>query len=456
MARGRAAGGRHAGAGLGAAILLTGLSPLAAATGFFLNQQSVQGLGRADAGNAVAATDASTVYYNPAGLPLLWQNADARGSDTLFALGAQGIFPTANHSNAGSTAKTFATGGAPVAYTGNNVSDPTDPVAVPNFFAAHRLGGGDGYLGLGVTSPFGLSANYGNAWFGRYDSTEVSLRTVNVALVGAWRLTPSFSIGGGLDAQYARAKLAQAIPNPLTAGGPSAATDGRVENKGTAWTPGFNIGFLWQADEATRLGLHYRSEVRHKLGGTVVTSGLTGALAAGNGAVGAGTTLKLPAVVTAGASRRIGGKLTLYGEVDWYGWGVLNELRVHFDNGTPDAVRVDNYRNTFAYAVGAEYAHSPALTLRGGVQFDFTLTVQATRDTTFPDANRLVFAAGASVELAKRTYLDLAGNYVKFRTVAIGVTHTFFDGTALASSATINDIATPHINTFSAQLRYAF
>ena len=100
MARGSAAGGRHAGARLGAAILLTGLSPLAAATGFFLNQQSVQGLGRADAGNAVAATDASTVYYNPAGLPLLWQNADARGSDTLFALGAQGIFPTANHSNA--------------------------------------------------------------------------------------------------------------------------------------------------------------------------------------------------------------------------------------------------------------------------------------------------------------------------------------------------------------------
>ena len=54
-----------------AAAAMVLLSAPALATGFFLNQQSVQGLGRTDAGNAVAANDPSTVYYNPAGMALL-------------------------------------------------------------------------------------------------------------------------------------------------------------------------------------------------------------------------------------------------------------------------------------------------------------------------------------------------------------------------------------------------
>ena len=41
-------------------------------------------------------------------------------------------------------------------------------------------------------------------------------------------------------------------------------------------------------------------------------------------------------------------------------------------------------------------------------------------------------------------------------TAEIGITRTFFDGTALASSATVNDSVSPKIQTFSAQLRYAF
>jgi long-chain fatty acid transport protein len=239
-------------------------------------------------------------------------------------------------------------------------------------------------------------------------------------------------------------------------GGPTAATDARGETSGSTWTPGFNVGVMFQPDEATRFGLHYRSQMRHKIGGTAVTSGLTGPLAFGNGATGASAMLKLPAVVTAGASRRINDKLTLYGEVDWYGWGTLNELRIRFDNGTADAVRPENYRNTFAYALGAEYAQSDVLTLRGGVQLDYTPTVDGFRDTTVPDANRLVFAAGASYRVSKQMFLDFAVNHVKFRTATVSVTRSFFDGTALASSVTVNDVVALRINTLSAQIRYAF
>lgn len=424
------------------------------ATGFYLNQQTVQGLGRTDAGNAVAANDASTVYFNPAGLTALWRSGGVAG-DTQFALGTHLIVPRAQHTNTGSTAATAATGGVQVRYAGPNASDPTDPTVVPNLFMAHRLND-SAFVGFGITSPFGLSAKFDKDWYGRYDAIEVSLRTVNVSAVAAYQLTPTLSIGGGLDAQYAGTKQSSAIPNPLNAGGPTVATDAIGVTAGTTWSPGFNAGFLFEPDAVTRVGLHYRSGVRHKINGLALTSGLTGALAVGNGAVGASSTLKLPAVVTAGVSRRINDKLTLFGEIDWYGWGVLNELRIHFANGTADAVRPANYRNTFAYALGAEYAQSTDLTWRGGVQLDFTPTVDGTRDTTFPDANRLVFAAGASLRFSKQTFFDFAVNHVAFRTAGISVTRNFFAGTAAASTATINSIVEPRINTLSAQLRYSF
>jgi long-chain fatty acid transport protein len=454
MNRGNAKGmGRLHGRAL--VLALCALPQVASATGFFLNQQSVQGLGRTDAGNAVAANDASTIYFNPAGMAWLWRDGAARETDTLFAFGTHLIVPRSDHLNTGSTANTFASGGL-VGYAGLNGSNPTPATPVPNLFIARRLEGDKAFIGLGMTSPFGLSEKFGNEWFGRYDSIETSLRTINVSAVGAYQISPSFAIGGGLDVQYAKSKQVVALPNPLLAGGPTVASDAYSVSTASAVTPGFNIGFMWQADEATRLGLHYRSGMRHKMTGKVATGGLPAALAAGNGVLNASSVLKLPQVVTAGASRVINDKLTLFADIDWYGWGVLNELRVQFENGTADAVRAANYRNTFAYSIGGEYKQSETLTLRGGVQWDFTPTVDGFRDTTFADANRLVFAAGASVRYSKRVYFDFAANHVKFRTATVAVQRTFFPGTAVVSTVNVNDAVTGTINTLSAQIRYAF
>ena len=96
------------------------------------------------------------------------------------------------------------------------------------------------------------------------------------------------------------------------------------------------------------------------------------------------------------------------------------------------------------------------LTLRSGVQLDFTPTVDGFRDTTFPDANWLVFAAGASYQYSKRVYLDFAANHVRFRTATVAVTRTFFPGTSVVSSVNVNDSVTGRLNTLSAQVRYAF
>lgn len=68
------------------------LCPLVAEGGSFsLNEQSVSGLGTAYAGGAAQAGDASTLYFNPAGIVLLDQGE--------LQLGAQVIIPRATFSN---------------------------------------------------------------------------------------------------------------------------------------------------------------------------------------------------------------------------------------------------------------------------------------------------------------------------------------------------------------------
>ena len=52
-------------------LTLGGTSSLAAAAGFALIEQSASGMGNAFAGAAATAEDASTIFYNPAGMSKL-------------------------------------------------------------------------------------------------------------------------------------------------------------------------------------------------------------------------------------------------------------------------------------------------------------------------------------------------------------------------------------------------
>ena len=174
------------------ALSLSLLSAGAWAAGFQLSEQSVVGLGRAHAGAGVAGDDLSSVFYNPAGMVLV-------GGDAL-QFGA-----------------TYAELDAP--FTGQNTtywSVPQTQVGsdngrgpgelVPSFFYVHRL---DERLvaGLGLTVPFGLGARYGNNWFGRDHGISSSIKTLDINPSLAYRVNERWSVGGGVSAQYADAKL---------------------------------------------------------------------------------------------------------------------------------------------------------------------------------------------------------------------------------------------------------
>ncbi len=429
---------------------------LAEATGFSLGEHSVRGLGRVNAGAAAAADDASTIFFNAAGLSQLWKAPERGDTNNLVSVGGYLVVPRSDFSNSGSVAASPGTSGAFVPYFGTNFSDPTDPSPLVNAYYACRLDIPGAYVGFGVTSPFGLTATFNNGWFGRYDTREASLLTVNLGAVAAYEVTPSWAVGVGVDLQYAHAEITTAIPDPLAPGGPTPITDGQSKVSGSAWTPGFNIGLLFTPDSLTRIGLALRSGVDHDLDGSAATSGLTGPLSGGNGTVDVRARLKLPTSISLGVARRVAEDLTVFGQVDWFDWDTFDEIRVVFADGRPDAVLPENYRDTWALSVGTDYATSESLTLRGGIRFDRTPTVDGFRDTTFPDGDRVWFGLGATYRVSRRSSLDFAFNHVVVRQSNVAVTRTFFDATSLATTVRVNAEVDQYFSTIGISYNYAF
>ena len=426
----------------------------AGATGFFVNQQSVRGLGRVDAGNTAAADELGTIFFNPAGLSVLW--SDGAGDNTRVSWGVQVIIPRSTQQNAGSTAATLGTLGLQAPYAGSDSSNPTSATPIPNLYFARRLSE-SASVGVGVNVPFGLGVEFNKDWYGRYDATEASLRTINLSVVAAYRVDDRLSIGGGIDGQYARTTLASAIPNPLMPGGPTAETDGRISTVGHTYTPGFNLGLLYSFDEHNRVGFHYRSGMKHHIHGSAEVSSLTGPLAAFNGETGARADLKLPAIATVGARWRISRDWVVLGEAAWYDWSKFDEVRIRFADGRADGVRPANYRDAYGVAVGAEHRRSGSpLTLRGGLHYDTTPTVDAYRDTTVPDSERLWLGLGATYAPTRHFECDVAINHVFFRQTRIALTRTFFDNTPLASEVRINATVRTVVNTVAIDLRWRF
>lgn len=418
------------------------------ATGFFVEQQSVQGLGRAQAGAAAAATDASTIFFNPAGMTRLnWSEID---------VGTHVLFPAVRFKDRGSTAATPGTLGAAAAYGGNSGGNPGSPTPVPNLYAAIPLWGKELWGGIGVSFPFGLGAKYDSDWFGRYDSIESRLTTIDIAPSIAYRFNPVVSVGAGLDIQYADAKLSSAIPDTLRPGGPTAATDGLFRLKGDGLALGYNVGILLEPTADTRIGIHYRSAIRHELDGTARVSGLSGPLALGNEKQKIKSTINLPDIVSIGVAYEASPKWTLLAGTMWSGWSRFEDIRIEYDDGRPDLIRFENYKDTVAFSLGAEYHVTNSLVGRAGVQYDMSPTRDRERNTSLPDGNRYWIAIGATYAVADRLEFDLSYKHVFFDTGRVNIARSFFDGLPAAGTVIVQGDATTDVDTVSLNARYRF
>src|ERR671933_515754 len=163
------------------ACLLMSLAHEANAAGFALHEQGVSGLGNGYAGAAAVAEDATTVWWNPAGMSRL-----ARGKH--FALAGAYIVPKTEFNNGASVPASLSN----PAFTGSG-GDAGEAKLVPSFFAAMDLGPRWNF-GLGVSVPFGLATKYDANWIGRFQGVESEVKTVNINPAVSFKVSDAISV----------------------------------------------------------------------------------------------------------------------------------------------------------------------------------------------------------------------------------------------------------------------
>src|SRR5439155_517320 len=162
------------------------------AAGFQVNEQSARGLGSAVAGEAAAAEDASTIFFNPAGMTRL--------SGTQFVSSGFVIKPTGKFHNEGSRLNSAVGGGA---LGGQNDGNGGSMALLQTLFISHELLSDRAWIGLGASTPYGLRTSWTPGWVGRYHAIDSELLTANVNSSLPLKLTRWLSIGGGADIDYA-------------------------------------------------------------------------------------------------------------------------------------------------------------------------------------------------------------------------------------------------------------
>jgi len=400
---------------LAAGLTLAGCTHLAHAAGFALIEQNASGLGNAYAGAAAVAQDASTVYFNPAGMTLL--------PDRQVVVAGHLIKPKAEFSGTVSPAVGGGQGG-----------DAGDWALVPNAYVAFLLTP-DVHLGLGLNSPFGLKTEYDPDWTGRYQAIDSEVKTININPSIAYKVSDTLSLGAGVNLQWIEATLTHRQP----LGVPPAPVP-LMEIKGDDYGWGYNLGALWQLTPATRIGLSYRSEVDYTLDGTSSTTApVVGML---NGPVTAEVTL--PDSASLSLFHGLSSTWDLLADVTWTGWSDFDDLPIQ---GTVNKTTVENWENILRYSLGATWHMDDKLSLRGGIAYDEAPVSDVDRTPRIPDGARTWVAVGGQYRLSKQSVIDF------------GYAHLFVNAPGLQSSdngTTLNGEYDSAVDILSAQLTLSF
>lgn len=459
----------RAGTGMAAGAVLSLISAGAHASGFALLEQSASRLGTAFAGTAAAADDASTLFYNPAGLLNLEQ--------AEVSIVASGVLINSEFNDENSLPAFGQT-------LGNSGGDAGDWNAIPSVYFALPVND-DLALGFSFNVPFGLKLEYDDEWIGRYQALKSEIRTYNFSPALAFRLTDHVTLGFGMNYQRVLAELtndvnysavvAEGVGRLVAAGqvppalapsliGANAGLSGGAVVRGddSAW--GFNAGVLFEFSEQTRLGLSYRSPLRYRIEGSVNFSPPTASDPVGQQIIAAASApgqlladtaatlnIELPDIATASFYQRLGSKVELLIDVAWTGWSSVQELRIERANGQPPLVTPELWDDTWRYAAGLAFEVSPALKLRAGIAFDETPVPDATRTPRLPDPEREWVALGARWSPSEAIVMD------------VGYAHLFSDdapldqdGGSVAQYGLLNGHQDSAVDIVSVQFGYRF
>ena len=436
-------------------VLTTLMASNVNAAGFAIAENSASGMGSAFAGAAATAEDASTTYFNPAGLSKL------EGSQIIVA--GHYVAPASSFDNNGSTL-------FPAGSISGSGEDGGNGAFIPNFYYATKLND-QWAFGLGITAPFGQSTEYTDAWVGRYHATKSEIVTLNINPSASFKVNDKLSVGFGVSVQYFEATLANQLDSTLicvdvTGGGPcggagltavgDVATDSSVSLNADDWSLGWNIGLLYDINNETRLGMAYRSSVKHALAGTADFT-RSPELDAALGAIpvfidtGAATGINLPETLSLSLQHAFNPKWTMLADVTWTRWSRFDQLVIDFSNPLqPSSIIPENWEDSLRYSLGVNYQADSKWIYRAGLALDETpIATAEDRTARLADNDRFWVSFGFGYKMSEDSSID------------VGYSHLFFDDTPINNTDasfghTLTGTYDISVDIFSAQYTWKF
>ncbi|MFI5372073.1 MAG: OmpP1/FadL family transporter, partial [Candidatus Eisenbacteria bacterium] len=379
------------------------LPALARASGYQIYEQGAAVLGMAGAGTA-SVHDPSALFFNPAAITRL--------PGQQLMIGGHMVSPVVS----------FA--GTP-AYPGYGVTEEMTRQSfyIPNFYYTYNTGRKLAF-GAALDAPYGLGIEWKDpeTFTGRYIVTKGDLRTLNASATVAYALTPHWSFAAGFDALWANVSLHNIQTAVLPGGSGGTANVANVELS-TDYTPGYtwNAGLDASPNDQWRFGLHYRhfavvsvdkgkatfQQIPYSSGNPSYDNPFNAAVAAGlppDQTV--KTTLRMPAILSAGVAYSPKPDWTLEGDFNVIRWSIFTDIPLEFQS-TPSANRtiVENYKDVVQFRVGAEN-RLKSFTYRFGYYFDQGAAPPSSVTPLLPESDRHAGAFGIGLPIAKNWWLD--------------------------------------------------
>lgn len=427
----------------------------ALAGGFALNEQSASAMGTANAGSAANPENATTVFFNPAGMSQL--------SGTNISFGAA-VLDINAEAKKGTTSATD-TVGAPV--DGNNGGDIADPAVLPNFYLTHEINDNVD-VGFGLHAPYGLKADYDDDFVGRYFADKTELTAIALSPSIAVNDGNGFSMGFGVNILYAEGRLSKFQEY---SGVSSSIPQGYIDIEGNDVAATFTFGMLYELTDSTQIGLSGQTGTELKLKGDATLTNFPQASASGLSLVTARekatVPLKIPESLTFGIRHQLTDSVTLLAGATWAKWSRFEALDVESreDNGTISAVGgpkygdedlighvSENWKDTWQANVGAIWQATPAWAFKAGYAYDESPVNENYRTARIPSNDRHWLTLGSQWKDAPSGWtVDVAAGVLIFDDVDVNEQEYTVDDEPAAGMASYS--GTYELDAWSAALQ---
>ncbi|TQQ19111.1 outer membrane protein transport protein [Vibrio cholerae] len=417
---------------------LASVSTFTQAAGFQLAEYSATGLGRAYAGEAAMADNASAQWRNPAMLTYLEGTQVSAGA--IYVNPNVDVEGTVNHAQLGKT------------HASSN--DFAHDAVIPNFYLSHQLNE-QMALGFALGTNYGMETDLGTEFAASHFGNQASVISKEANLNIAYQILPQLSIGGGVryvmgEGHFgATAPAKNLIRHPVTNNVmtlPKGTTLKYMEGEDNSW--GWQVGSAWQINQNNRVGFAYKSEV------VMDFEGHAEGVSYGSYKPGM-MSVTLPATAELASFHQLNDQWAIHASINWTDWSSFKELTAVFPEKS-DLIKSENWEDNYRFALGTTYQYDAKLALRAGVAYDTSAVDDKNRTATIPETDRTWVSVGGSYVATPQLTLDAGFTYIFAKDATINEPRDASDLPAAAIGGAFTGNVSGNVWLIGVQANYRF